>query len=126
MRRLVVLAVAVLALAGCGGSKAPVSDTTTYGPTVYTAQQMMANAGCKGDATLDTQLELYVKESGTCTLDGQQISVDTFNNKAARDAYLKVAETFGGSYGEGDLWVIHGDDAATVAKAVASASGTML
>jgi hypothetical protein len=58
-------------------------------------------------------------------VDGQQLNVDTFNNKTARDSYLKSRMTFGGIYGQDDLWVIHGDDVGSVTKAVAAAGGAL-
>jgi hypothetical protein len=112
---------AVLALAACGGT-----STAAAPAAPPTAASIAAKAGCTGWTPDTGQLELYVKESGTCTVNGQPLNVDTYNNTTGRDGYLKIGVSFGGSYGQGPLWVTHGDDAAAVATAVAAAGGTTL
>ena len=122
-RSTTLLVVAVLALAGCSSAGSP--TTTAAAPTAPpSASDVATKASCTGWAATTGQLEMYVKESGTCTVGAAQINVDTFNDQAARDNYLKIAKSFGGSFGQGALWVIHGDDAAAVSKAVSAAGGS--
>jgi hypothetical protein len=117
-----VAVVAVLALAGCDGGGSGLSSASAP----PSPSDIAAKAGCTGWTADTGQLEMYVKESGTCTVNSQPLSVDTFNTVAARDGYVKVAATFGGTYGEGPLWVIHGDDAGAVGTASAAAGGTLV
>lgn len=74
-----------LALSGCGGD-----DERTP------AEQ----AGCKDPAPAETE-ELYVQEAYDCADGGRLL---TFADNEARDAFVDIAEHFGGQYETGDAW----------------------
>jgi hypothetical protein len=118
MRRTAVI-VAIVAVTACGGGKPPAPASA------LTAQSIADKTGCTGYST-DTSFELYVQEGGECTVGDQTISVVVFADNTARDNYVMIAKSFGGQYGQGDRWVIHGDDRATVSTAVSAAGGKML
>jgi hypothetical protein len=71
---------------------------------------------------------MYAQENGECTIDGQTIYVMTFADTNARDQWMKVAKTMGagGSFADGDLWVLQGDDRDAVAKGAQAAGGKLL
>lgn len=115
MKKPLILLVA-LTIAGCGGGGKSGSSGGTVNPA-----DIAAKAGCTGYSS--SSGELYVKEGGDCDLNGQTINVKTFQDTAARDNWLKIAQSFGGVFGEGDRWVISGEDAATVRSATKAAGG---
>jgi len=85
------MAVAVFALLACGGGTTGSSAARPPKPT-----DIAAKAGCTGWAADTRQLEMYVKESGTCTVDGQPLNVNTFN-----DATLTAARTYSAAPAQG-------------------------
>ncbi len=92
-----IVAAAVL-LTSCG------SDSDTY----ETGRDLADAVGCNG--YIDDSEELFVLEGGGCELDdGTDVAVYTFSDSDARDAWLDVAQDFGGVYLVGDAWVVDAD-----------------
>jgi hypothetical protein len=114
----------MLAMTACSSNGSSANGASGSGGKPMTATELASKVGCSGYSNSST--EMYVKEGGDCTLNGQTISIDTFNDNTARDNYVKVARSFGGVYGQGDGWVIHGDDSGVVGDAVKAAGGAML
>lgn len=110
----------VLALTACG-SGATTSGTTSQAP--QTAADLATKIGCTGYT--QSSEEMYVKEGGDCTLNGQTVYVNTYADDTARDQYLEVAKSTGGTYAQGPKWVIHGDDATTIEQAAKTAGGQL-
>lgn len=117
-------AILMLAISACSSGGSSPKDGSRDGGKPVTATGLASKIGCSGYS--NSSNEMYVKEGGDCTLNGQTISIDTFNDNTARDNYVKVAKSFGGVYGQGDRWVVHGDDAGVVGDAVKALGGSML
>lgn len=111
MKRSLALLATTIALVGCSSSKPP--------PSIA---DVAAQAGC-ANLKVDTSFVLYVRELGTCDVAGEHLTLATFASQTARANYLKIAQTFGGIYGHGKLWVIQGTAAAAVAQATKAAGG---
>lgn len=82
------------------------------------AADVAQRAGC-GAQTVDSSLELYVREGLHCQISGQAVHVVTFAGNQQRDDYLRVAKSFGGNYVVGDFYLISVDSpsaAAAIAK----------
>lgn len=118
MKRLVLAVLAVLALAGCSSGS---HQATPAGPP--TAQSIASKAGCTGWRADTAPLALYVSQSGTCLLNGAEITVDVFKDNAMRDRWLATAAAFGGAFGHGDRWAISGADANAVHAGALAAGG---
>lgn len=117
MTRAALVALVLLAVTACGGS------SKSSAPAL-SVNQLADKVHCTGYS--DSSDEEYVKEGGDCTLGSETLSLDTFANNTSRDSYVKVAQPQGGSYCEGDQWVIHGDDGPAVTNACNLAAGKML
>lgn len=105
---------AIVTLAGCGGSS----------PQPMRAADVAKLAGCSGYKGGETQM--FTQETGDCQIDGHDIYVMTFRDSSLRDQWMKVAPAGGGFFGEGDLWVLQGDDHDAVVKGVKAAGGKMV
>lgn len=79
----------VLLVAACGGG----GGGSSSDGGVVTAQSIADKAGCTS-FTEDAagSRELFVADSGDCTLNGDTVHVRTFTNNATRDNWLKVAK----------------------------------
>ncbi len=86
---------AALVMTSCAGS-----DTKS----VDSGQELANMIGCTGWS--NTSEEAYVKEGGTCQLDGQDVEAYYFVDDFARDLYVFGGSAGGGSYLVGDGWVI--------------------
>jgi hypothetical protein len=105
-----------LTLAGCGGGGSP---------KPMRAADVARSAGCYGYKAETTQM--FTQETGSCQINGTDIYVMTFRTTSARDQWMKVGDSMGGMgfFGEGDLWVLQGDDHDAVAKGTKAAGGKM-
>ena len=94
MKLTVLAAVAVLALAGCGGGGAPL-----------TMAEVAAQVGCSDMKAGDVQI--YTKEAATCTKGGQDVYLYTFADDGARDNWMKTARAAGGpgTFQQGTSWI---------------------
>jgi len=108
----------LLLLTGCG--KAGTSPAAAPAPPQ--PSEIASRFGCVGFAPETTQ-ELYVSEVGRCTL-GQDTAVRvlTFHDDTGRDAFVKIAASFGPSYAVGDMFVVEGTS--TTVDTVDSKLGT--
>lgn len=86
-----------LALVGCGGSDEP-----------PTPEQVAEQLGCSGFQVTQTE-ELGVSEQGECTVDGDDVTINTFSNNEARDSWYDIARKFGGPYFVGDGFIAYSD-----------------
>lgn len=103
MRR-ALLPTLLLTLTACGGG----------GSEGYESAAALADAiGCQGFK--DTTEEMFTDEGGSCTVDGEEVSIYTFTDNETRDSYLEVAEGFGGRYLVGDGWLVEGSQEALAA-----------
>jgi hypothetical protein len=102
MKLTALVAVAVLALAGCSTAKG-----TTAAPeaTPLTIAQVAAKVGCADVKAGD--LQVGTKEAATCTKAGHTLYLYTFADDSARDGWMKVAKGAGalGSFEQGTSWV---------------------
>lgn len=86
------LAMAMLA-AGCD-EDAPVFDS---------AAEMADALGC---TDLETDEAKFVKEAGTCDLDGQRVSLFIFTDAEQRDEWLNFGERFSRDLITGPTWAV--------------------
>ena len=94
MKGIVASVVAVVVLAGCGGTEAAEAE-----------QPIPQQAGCNSTQPHEEDTdELFVREKFVCTKDSL---LYTFNNTEARDMWREAAETFGGIVviRQGDNWI---------------------
>ena len=99
MKRIVIAAAAVAALAGCGGgSQAPMP------PSI---QSVARQIGCApGSLGSFTHSELFAHEEATCTLSGRSVEVAVFANNTLRDNWEKAASQFGAILKHGPGWAV--------------------
>jgi hypothetical protein len=123
MKRIIIAILALLAMAGCATETDYAKDSATpssAAPSVstgaqftMTSQEAATNAECKG-FTPDESLELYVKDSGRCVLNGAELHVLTFSTNEARDNYIRIAKQFGGRYFYGDGLAVTSESPAVI------------
>ena len=92
---------AVLLVGACGGGG------TDTGQSFETASALAEKIECS-DFQLDTGGQMYVKELGSCQLDGVDTYVHVFSDNDQRDQWLQVATVAGGggTFVKGDKWVV--------------------
>lgn len=100
-----------LSLAACGHGKAEANKTP---------DQLADQIGCINYTPNEDEV-MFAKASGLCSLNGADISIETFATTKERDNFLAAAQAFGGIYGVGSYWIVEGDDAGV--KAATSALG---
>lgn len=100
--RIAALALAVLALAGCGAPAATTSGASTAAPTVA---QVAAKIGATG-VSLDASPTLYASSEGTATWKGQQVDIATFATDTLRDKWEKIAREFGPVLADGPGYAV--------------------
>lgn len=102
-------------LAGCGGSS---------GPSVASSSDVAKAVGCDTSFRPDDSSEMFVTDSGSCSLGGRDVTVNYFADNAQRDQWVKVATTMGGRYLVGDHFALEGPTPALEA-AKGKAGGTL-
>lgn len=114
-RTVTILIAAAIGLTGCGSSTSSTYDT---------ANALAAKVGCTGFKGGSTQM--FVKDGGECTLDGQKIYLYVFGDNDSRDKWVTAAKAMGapGTVGQGERWIIHSLDASAAKKATGTAGGT--
>ncbi len=128
MKRWIIGAAAVLALAGCSGnasasSSKPTSSPSTTSSAYADAGALAAAIGCKGFSD-DGSEQLFTKDAGSCILDGADIYVQVFVDNTDRDKWLQAAkQAAGGRYGVGNQWTIQTDSPQVLAMVVGLADG---
>ncbi len=98
MRQLIGAAALLAVVTACGGG----DSSEKYD----SAGDLAAAIDCQGFE--DTTEELFTDEGGSCTVDGETVTVYTFTDNDVRDSYLEIARGFGGRYLVGDGWVVEG------------------
>jgi hypothetical protein len=118
------LLLAAATLCACGGSThGRSSASTARAASSASITDLATKAGCSPFDQDTSNLELYVRESGACTVGAAQVRIYTFNDGAARDQYLAAAKQFGlGAYQQGPAWVVTGDTVAAVQQVAARLS----
>lgn len=99
--RIAALALAVLALAGCG---APAATTGGVSPAAPTVAQVAAKIGATGVTEIDPTL--YATHEGTATWKGQQVDIATFATDTLRDKWEAVAREFGPVLADGPGYAV--------------------
>ena len=114
--RVMLVGAAIIGLAACS------SGGKDYG----SGAELAKAAGCSGYVK-DSEPPMFTQESGKCTIDGKDVYVAMYADKAARDNALKLAKAAGASgyFGHGDKWDLQSDDKAAVEKGVKAAGGSM-
>ncbi|MGZ4663574.1 MAG: hypothetical protein ACXV5Q_00610 [Frankiaceae bacterium] len=114
--------VLLVLVAACGGGGGGKSDSG-----VLTAQSIADKAGCSSFTEDESSSrELFVADSGDCTLGGDTVHVRTFTNNETRDNWLKVAKKFGGSrYDVANRVVAYGENQQTADALKAKLGGSI-
>ncbi len=107
--RAILLAPLLLAAACSSGTSSSSSDQG-----IVSASATAAKIGCVSYAPdAASGRELFVADSGTCTVNGTSVTVYRFSNNASRDNWIKAASSFGaGRYVVIDRGVVTSDDQA--------------
>lgn len=115
-RTVTILIAAAIGLTGCGSSTSSTYDT---------ANALAAKVGCTGFKGGSTQM--FVKDGGECTLDGQKIYLYVFGDNDSRDKWVTAAKAMGapGTVGQGERWIIHSLDASAAKKSTDAAGGAL-
>lgn len=97
--RIAVLAFALLALAGCGGSAA-----STASPSPPAASVIADQLGATDVQAIDPTL--YAYDEVTATLHGKAVDIATFRTNALRDKWIAAASQFTGIDSKGDRYAV--------------------
>ena len=100
-RTRIAAAIAVLALAGCGGSAATTSGASAAAPAVA---QVAARIGATGVTAIDPTL--YATHEGNATWKGQKVDIATFATDALRDKWEAAAKQFGPILADGPGYAV--------------------
>ena len=100
--RIAALAVAALALAGCGSTHPAGSGVSPAAPTVA---QVAAKIGATG-VSLEASPALYASHEGTATWHGQTVDIATFATGALRDKWEAAAKQFGPILADGPGYAV--------------------
>lgn len=109
MRKTVALAAVIGALAGaCGSNQGSSSSPPAATSTAVTPASVAQQLGCSNFQS-EKPTEMFVKAAGTCTLNGQKMQVDVFEDKNGQEQWLKIAKQAAGLTNEktGELWVAY-------------------
>ncbi len=82
------------------------SDTESVG----SGQEVADMIGCTGWSNTSED-DTFVREGGTCQLNGQEVGVYYFLDDMARNGYVEEGSAMGGNYLVGDGWVIEAPSA---------------
>lgn len=69
---------------------------------------------------------LFARESGSCVLNGERLTIEVFDSDSNRDKYVEMGRQFGGNYAAGHLWLVLGDSPDVVAAAASKLGGKVL
>lgn len=123
MRRLLLVPVlaGVLVACGSGGSSGLGSVSSTKQVTDYLAKH---NLPCTGIERNDGVA--FVREEVSCTIDGQDATIDVWNSNSQRATLNKAFSSFvSGAEVDGDKWSISGVTDATAHKIQKVTGGTV-
>jgi hypothetical protein len=95
---------ALVALVVVGGAVALVLLLRDSGPPPPVTD-LAARLGCTGFAP-DAETEVFVREQGSCQVDGATVTLYTFASGQSRNGWVNAASDFGGIYVLGDRWAV--------------------
>lgn len=93
--------------------------------TAATPGDLAARLGCTGSFTTEQSSELFVRESGRCSIDGSDVTLYTYADNDSRDNWVKSAQTFGGVLVVGDRWTARAPSQAAAETVKGKIGGTI-
>lgn len=126
-RQALAISASLLMVAACGGGgeKDTGGSSSGGGDGGQVTVSATANElGCAPSVDAASDRELFVADSGTCSLDGVEVKIYRFSNNETRDNWIKTATQFGiGRFVVFDRGVVTSTDQGAADKVKAKIGG---